>query len=56
MLRVNAAHAEPGAPPDTAPRLAAELGEMARWLGVERVEAEGGGDLTDALAASLLLH
>ena len=50
-LRVQAAHAEPGAPGDVPERLAATLHEMAAWLGLERVEVAAGGDLAPALAA-----
>lgn len=38
-LRVKRTTLEPGAPPETRERLAAELERMARWLGMERVEA-----------------
>lgn len=38
-LIVHSAHLEPGAPPETSAELLAELEEMARWLGLERVEA-----------------
>lgn len=38
-LIARAVHVEPGAPPDTRERLAAELALMAAWLGLERVEA-----------------
>ena len=37
-LRVQAAHAEPDAPPETAAALAEELRAMAGWLGLERVK------------------
>jgi len=50
-LRVQAAHAEPGAPGDVPERLAATLHEMAAWLGLERVEVAPRGDLAPALAA-----
>ena len=52
-LRVQAAHAEPGAPPQTAEALAAELRLMAAWLGLERVTGSGVGDLAPALAQAL---
>jgi uncharacterized protein YcaQ len=50
-LRVQAAHAEPDAPPDTAAELRAELGSMAAWLGLERIEVVPRGDLAPALRA-----
>ena len=49
-LRVQAAHAEPDAPPETAAELRAELESMAGWLGLERVEVVPRGDLAPALA------
>jgi uncharacterized protein YcaQ len=52
-LRVQAAWAEPGAPPETAEQLAAELHLMAAWLGLDGVEVAGRGDLAPALAAQL---
>lgn len=51
VLRVQAAHAEPLAPPETPAELMAELKLMAEWLGLERVEIAGAGDLAPALAA-----
>lgn len=53
VLRVQAAHAEPDATPDTAERLAAELRLMAGWLGLADVKAEARGDLAPALEAVL---
>lgn len=51
VLRVQAAWREPDATPDTPARLAAELRHMAGWLGLERVEVAGPGDLAEALGA-----
>ncbi len=51
-LLVQAAWREPDATPDTPARLAAELTRMAGWLGLERVEVVGRGDLAEALAAA----
>ena len=45
VLRVQAAHAEPGAPAETAEELAAELEAMAGWLGLSGVDWRGRGDL-----------
>jgi len=39
VLVARAIHLEPGAPPETSERLAAELDRMAGWLGLARVEA-----------------
>jgi hypothetical protein len=49
-LIVQSAHAEPDADAATAPALAAELGLMAGWLGLDRVRVEPKGDLAAALA------
>jgi uncharacterized protein YcaQ len=49
-LLVQAAHAEPGAPPETAEVLRAELTAMAAWLGLERLQVARRGDLAGALA------
>jgi uncharacterized protein YcaQ len=51
-LLVQAAHAEPGAPPETAAALRGELTSMASWLGLERVEVVKRGDLAAALKAA----
>src|SRR5690606_14768864 len=51
-LRVQAAWAEDGAPPETAAELAAELALMAGWLGLEHVEVRDRGDLAGALRAA----
>jgi uncharacterized protein YcaQ len=53
LLRVQAAHAEPGAPAETAAALAAELTAMAGWLGLGGVAVERRGDLARALAAQV---
>jgi uncharacterized protein YcaQ len=53
VLRVQSAHAEPGAPADTAEQLAAELTTLAGWLGLAGVAVTGPGDLAPALAETL---
>ncbi|HEY6762836.1 MAG TPA: crosslink repair DNA glycosylase YcaQ family protein [Baekduia sp.] len=52
-LLVQAAHAEPEAPPETAEALAGQLRAMAAWLGLEGVTVVGAGDLAPALRAAL---
>jgi uncharacterized protein YcaQ len=53
-LRVQAAHAERGiAKPKVASALARELGAMAEWLGLSRVEVVRTGDLATALTRVL---
>ncbi|SFS52076.1 winged helix-turn-helix domain-containing protein [Brevundimonas viscosa] len=49
VLRVQAAWREPDTTAETPDRLAAELRRMAGWLGLERVEMAGKGDLAAAL-------
>ncbi len=53
LLRVQSAHAEPGAPEETAQRLAASLNEMAGWLGLSSAIAEPHGDLAERLRDAL---
>ena len=48
-LVVKAAYAEPGAPPDTAAHLLAELEQLAGWLCLADVTVEPRGDLAAAL-------
>ena len=50
VLRVHAAYAEAGAPPETAAQLLEELKQMQGWLGLERIEITPAGDLGPALA------
>ncbi|RWO00012.1 winged helix-turn-helix domain-containing protein [Mesorhizobium sp.] len=50
VLRVHAAYAEPGAPPQTAAELFEELQLMQGWLGLECIEVTPAGDLGSALA------
>jgi uncharacterized protein YcaQ len=50
-LVVKAAYAEPGAPADTAEELAAELRQLAGWLGLASITVEPRGDLAPALVA-----
>ena len=52
-LLVRSAYAEDHAPPETADELAAELAELAGWLGLSDVVVEPRGDLAAALALSV---
>ncbi len=52
-LLVQAAHAEPGAPPETAHELAVELRRMAGWLGLDDVLVRPRGDLAEPLDAEV---
>jgi uncharacterized protein YcaQ len=52
-LLVQAAWAEPSAPPDTAERLAPVLREAARWQGLDAIEVVGAGDLAPSLRSVL---
>ncbi|GAA1972485.1 winged helix-turn-helix domain-containing protein [Nocardioides panacihumi] len=54
-LVAKAAYAEPAAPPETAGELAAELGRLAGWLGLDEIVVEPRGDLSGSLAAEVLL-
>jgi uncharacterized protein YcaQ len=54
VLLVKAAHAEPGAPPETASELAAELRELATWLHLGPIVVEPRGDLAPALHAEVV--
>jgi len=53
VLLVQSAHAEPGAPLETPDELAAELVQLAGWLGLDQVRMAGGGDLSPALSDAL---
>ncbi len=52
-LLVRSAYAEEHAPPSMAWELAAELREMARWLGLDEVRVEDRGDLAAALSVEV---
>ncbi|WP_077490055.1 winged helix-turn-helix domain-containing protein [Sinomonas mesophila] len=52
-LLVQAAHAEPGAPGDTAAELAAELQLLAGWLGLDGVRVADRGGLAPAVARAV---
>ncbi|QIX27664.1 winged helix-turn-helix domain-containing protein [Nocardioides sp. JQ2195] len=54
-LLVKAAHAEPGAPTETAAELAVELRRLAGWLALDEVVVEPRGDLAPGLGAEVLL-
>ena len=51
-LLVQGAYAEPGAPPETAEELAAELRRLAGWLSLDDVVVGERGDLAPSLAAA----
>jgi uncharacterized protein YcaQ len=53
-LLVKAAYAEPGAPDETGEELAAELRDLASWLGLDDIVVHPKGDLAPALQA--LVH
>jgi uncharacterized protein YcaQ len=53
VLRVLSSWAEPGAPEETATELAAELRELAGWLGLDAVDVRPRGDLAGALAVAV---
>jgi uncharacterized protein YcaQ len=50
VLRVQAAHGEPAAPPETAGALREQLHALAGWLRLGGVEVAGSGDLARALS------
>ena len=52
-LLVPGSYAEPGAPPETALQLAAELWQLAGWLGLDDVVVAPRGDLAPALIAEV---
>ncbi|WP_030484958.1 winged helix-turn-helix domain-containing protein [Nocardioides aequoreus] len=52
-LLVQGAYAEPGAPPETAHELAAELHQVARWLDLDDVVVRPRGDLAAPLLAEV---
>ncbi len=52
-LLVQSAHREAAAPPETAAALAAELRDMAAWLGLEKIIVKQSGELAPALSAIL---
>jgi uncharacterized protein len=53
VLRVQAAHGEPDAPPETPEELADELRLMAKWLTLSDITVAPRGDLASALAAAV---
>ena len=56
LLRVPAAYSEPGAPAHTPEALAAELVQLAGWLGLDGIATPSAGDLARPLAAALEDH
>ena len=50
---VKAAYAEPGAPAETAEELAAELRDLADWLGLDDIVVQDKGGLAHALGATI---
>jgi uncharacterized protein YcaQ len=53
VLRVQAAHGEPGVPAAVAEPLAHELWLLAHWLGLHHVEVRRSGDLARSLAGAV---
>lgn len=53
VLLVKAAYAEPGAPPETAEELGAELRDLARWLGLDDIVVHAKGGLAPALSVTI---
>jgi uncharacterized protein YcaQ len=53
VLRVLGTYAEPGAPPETAEELAAELWELAGWLGLDDIDVAQRGDLAAELTVAV---
>ncbi|MEV6288820.1 crosslink repair DNA glycosylase YcaQ family protein [Kribbella sp. NPDC051770] len=53
VLLVQSAHSEDGAPAETPEELAAELVQLAGWLGLDQVRVAGLGDLSPALSDAL---
>ena len=53
LLRVLGTYAEPGAPEETADELAAELRDLAGWLGLAEIEVVPRGDLAPELAVAV---
>jgi uncharacterized protein YcaQ len=53
VLRVLGSYAEPGAPDETAAELAAELADLAGWLGLADTVVEPRGDLADPLTLAV---
>ncbi len=54
VLLVQASYAEEHAPPETAAELAAELRDLARWLGLSDIVVRKRGDLAPALSVEVL--